>query len=391
MGRNTKVIWVDNNFPHQSPFLKNKYEGLSKVLHGILIHSGKAKPKESTIETIRIASSKIGLVLRFILKLLLKPTKVINFIKTGKKHIGNDIYIKAIVDNAFIGIKADIIHFEFGTLAIGKTYLKHILDCKLIVSFRGYDINYFALDNKTVFAEIWEEADLLHFLGNDLRNRALVRGCPENNNYFLISPAIDLTLFTPKLIDKYKSREKTIKIISTGRLTWKKGYEYGLKAIQLLLTKGLDIEYTIIGEGNYREAILFCINELKLSKNVKLVGHISQSEVANYLKQADIFLHSAVSEGFCNAVVEAQAIGLPIVCTNADGLIENIEEGVTGFSVPTYDSLSLASKLELLINSPEKRRKMGQNAVIRANNLYSIEKQISSFSIEYDKLIRSTI
>jgi colanic acid/amylovoran biosynthesis glycosyltransferase len=391
MGRNTKVIWVDNSFPHQSPFLKNKYEGLSKVLHGILIHSGKAKPKESKIETIRIASSKIGLILRFILKLLLKPIKVINFIKTGKKYIGNDIYIKAIVDNAFIGIEADIIHFEFGTLAIGKTYLKHILDCKLIVSFRGYDINYFALDNKTVFSEIWEEADLVHFLGNDLRNRAIARGCPENINYFLISPALDLTLFTPRLIDEYNMSQNTIKIISTGRLTWKKGYEYGLKAIQLLLSKGLDIEYTIIGEGNYREAILFCINELKLTKNVKLVGHISQSEIANYLKQADIFLHSAVSEGFCNAVVEAQAIGLPIVCTNADGLIENIEEGVTGFSVPTYDSLALASKLELLINSPEKRRKMGQDAVIRANSLYSIEKQISSFSIEYDKLIRSTI
>src|SRR5690606_4561286 len=122
---------------------------------------------------------------------------------------------------------------------------------------------------------------------------------------------------------------------------------------------GIPCTYRIVGSGDYLQAIRYMIFELNLEEVVELVGEMSASEIRDELEGAHAFLHPAISEGFCNAVVEAQAMEIPVVCSNADGLSENIEHKITGFVVPKWDVEGLAMMLKVLFNDPKRAEAMG--------------------------------
>ena len=102
---------------------------------------------------------------------------------------------------------------------------------------------------------------------------------------------------------------------------------------------------------------------------------------------ADVFLHAAVSEGFCNAVIEAQAMKLPVVCTDADGLPENVCEGETGFVVPRRDPEAMALGLSRLAADPSLRERMGRAGRRRVEKHFRIEDQIVAFDRAYARLL----
>jgi colanic acid/amylovoran biosynthesis glycosyltransferase len=291
------------------------------------------------------------------------------------------------LDLEFICLKPDIIHFEFGSLAVGRTHLKELLNCKLSVSFRGYDLNFVGLDQPNYYQEVWEHADAFHFLGEDLWSRALRRGCPPEMPHKLIPPAIDLSRFpaSENLVTQFaQAPGESIKILSVGRLEWKKGYEFALQAIKILKDQGIKCHYQIVGDGEYRDALTFARHQLKLEETVEFVGGLPHDQVVQALEKADIFLHSSVSEGFCNAVLEAQAMRLPVACTDADGLAENVDDGVTGFVVPRRDPKAMAAKLMLLSMGPSLRQSMGSAGRVRVESLFQFDQQLDAWESFYE-------
>lgn len=82
-------------------------------------------------------------------------------------------------------------------------------------------------------------------------------------------------------------------------------------------------------EGEHRPAVAYTIDDAGLGEVVRLEGAQPREAVGGALRWADLLLHSAVSEGFCVAALEAQATGLPVVCTDAGGLPENVADGET--------------------------------------------------------------
>ena len=280
-------------------------------------------------------------------------------------------------------LNPEIIHFEFGTLAHKAAKLKLLTNAKLSTSFRGYDLNYAGLDNNEYYTNVWQLFDGFHFLGNDLKKRAIKRGYKGNGKEVIIPPAIDPTYFTRQ--NSICNATKFI-IISVGRLVWKKGYEYAIKALVVLKEQGIPFEYRVIGSGDYLQAIQYIVKELGLANDVKLLGELTANKIKEELNQANVFLHPAVSEGFSNAVLEAQAMGLPVVCTDADGLSENIENNVTGFVVPKWDAEAIAEKLVWCYSHQDEAMKMGEKGVERVNKLFKIEQQIDKFVKYYSDL-----
>ncbi len=318
------------------------------------------------------------------------PHEAWNYLRIGFQQFGWDILRRFFLDLELICLKPDIIHFEFGSLAAGRTHLKELLDCKMSVSFRGYDLNFVGLDQPDYYNKVWKKVDACHFLGDDLWQRAQTRGCPPGMPHMLISPAVDLDKFP--IIDRATSeglgtREKPLKILSVGRLEWKKGYEFALSAIKILQDQGLVIEYRIIGEGEHRAALEFACHQLGIEESVQFLGALPHDQVIEQLAWADVFLHSAVSEGFCNAVLEAQAVGLPVVCTDAGGLAENVADGVTGFVVTRRDAKALAEKITLLAENFDLRKTFGLAGVERVRSLFTIEKQLDAWEGFYKDLL----
>lgn len=294
------------------------------------------------------------------------------------------------LDEQLIQLQPDLVHFEFGALAPNRMHLKHTLRCRLVVSFRGYDINYVGLEYPHYYETVWEHADALHLLSKALWERAQRRGCPSSTPYALIPPAIDIDTFLPARKPVAKEIDlvaRPLRILSVGRLTWVKGYEYALQAIRHLVDQGIACQYTVIGGGDYLEAIAFARRQLGLDEIVELAGPLPRESVREHLQKTDVFLHAAVSEGFCNAVVEAQAMKVPVVCSDADGLPENVADGETGFIVPRRDPEALAEKLAILAANPNLRLRMGEAGRQRVEKYFQLDDQIAAFDALYRQVL----
>jgi colanic acid/amylovoran biosynthesis glycosyltransferase len=123
-----------------------------------------------------------------------------------------------------------------------------------------------------------------------------------------------------------------------------------------------------------------------LAQIVEFLGGLPHTQVIEQLSWADVFLHGAVSEGFCNAVLEAQVMNLPVVCSDADGLRENVADDVTGFVVPRRDSDAMAEMLALLAEDGNLRQQMGQAGRRRVEQHFNLEQQLDAFEVFYETL-----
>jgi glycosyltransferase involved in cell wall biosynthesis len=108
--------------------------------------------------------------------------------------------------------------------------------------------------------------------------------------------------------------------------------------------------------------------------------------VRTVLSEADAFLLPSISEGLSNAALEAMAMKLPLVTTNAGGMAEAVRDGTDGFVVDRRDSLAMADRLLRLAASPELRHRLGCYARERVREQFGIETQIRVFREVYESL-----
>jgi colanic acid/amylovoran biosynthesis glycosyltransferase len=159
------------------------------------------------------------------------------------------------------------------------------------------------------------------------------------------------------------------RIISVGRLTPKKGYEILIEACGLLQQQGMSFSCEIIGpdagvEAGLREQI----RRLGLEERVLLSGERPESEVLHTMRGADCLACASVrtltgdSDGIPNAVLEAMAVGLPVVTTDAGGLLEVVHQGTTGLLVPQRDPVALARALQAVLTDRSAALARAQNA-----------------------------
>jgi colanic acid/amylovoran biosynthesis glycosyltransferase len=326
----------------------------------------------------------------FLRSLLLAPKSTLKYLGRGWRRFGPYILHLFSLDAGFIVLHPALIHYEFSTLADGHMYQKDLLDCRITVSFRGTDLNTARLDQPGFYRQIWEQADALHLVSEDLWKQAQKQGCPSNKPHSVILPAIDTSFFAPDTIKQVESvgiPACPYRILSVGRFDWVKGYEYALQAIKWLVEKGISCEYHIIGEGPYSDVIRFTIRDLELDNIVTLLGPGSRSEVKEQMEWADVFFHAAVSEGFCVSVLEAQAMDLPVVCTDAGGLGENVANEETGFVVPRRDWHTMAEKLALLAADSNFRVRMGKAGRQRVLENFRVEALIAGFDQFYRQVL----
>lgn len=312
------------------------------------------------------------------------------YLSRGWRKFGLGLPRQLYLDSELIEWHPDIVHFEFGTLARGRVEQIGWLGGKSVVSFRGHDLLFVGLDKEDFYADLWEHADALHFLGNALWQAARRRGCPAGKSHRLIAPAIDAEFFNPADREPHGilgTKQRPIRLVSAGRLDWTKGYEYAMQAVARLRNQGVNVEYRIVGDGGQRDALSFARREMGIEEGVTFLGAASPGTVRDELQRADIFLHGAVAEGFSNAVLEAQAMELPVVSSDACGLPENVVDGVTAFVVPRRDPAALADRVLELAVHPELRRAMGRSGRRRVLEEFNLDKQIDAFEELYESVV----
>lgn len=287
----------------------------------------------------------------------------------------------------FAGERADIMHFEWATKAADYAELIGLFPCLTVMSCRGSDINIvplmnleFARDLHSLFARV----SRVHCVSQAVLRKAGNYGL-DPKKAFINYPSIDTTFFYP--FSRKPSMDVSVRIISTGRLHWVKGFDYALKAVRLLVDSGHQVRYTIIGDGDeYGGAqVRFAIQDMELDGVVETVGACTRDDVRKLLAQSDIYLLSSVSEGLSNSVLEAMAMGLPIVTTDVGGMIEAVRDGIDGFIVPSRDPQRMADRLKVLIQDPSLRYQMGQRGREHVLEFFDLKIQTNAFIDFYEK------
>ena len=317
------------------------------------------------------------------------PRGTWRYLRGALRRFSCDALRRFYLDAPIIAVAPDVVHFEFGPLAVDRMHLRDLLGCAIVVSFRGYDLHYVARDRAGYYDDVWAHADAVHALGEHLWQAARTRGCPEDKVHALIAPAVDTEFFRfdgRRSVEPLGTPERPLRILSVGRVAAKKGHEYSLQAVALLRQRRICCELRIAGDGDHFEAVAFARHQLGLEDCVTLLGASTPDAVKMQMAWADVFLHSAVSEGFCNAVVEAQAMSLPVVCSDAGGLPENVADQETGFVTPRRRPEELAAKLELLARDGQLRLRLGAAARRRAVERFRIENQTSAFEDLYRRV-----
>ena len=114
--------------------------------------------------------------------------------------------------------------------------------------------------------------------------------------------------------------------------------------------------------------------------NVVFAGRLTQLEIKSYLSRADIYVQYSIQEGFCNAVLEAQAMELLCIVSNAEGLSENVIDGQTGWVIEKRTPRLLAKKMVSVANLSDKEKKfIKKSAAQRVKNYFNLEKQQREF------------
>ena len=283
----------------------------------------------------------------------------------------------------FVGHELDVLHIEFDLQGLPFADLKDLIGCRVLYSARG-TLQGFTADPKQTSTYLFRYVDGYHFISRFLEDNTRSLGLPPEIPTWRIEPAIDLSLFQSK---PREARNRTpLRLISVGRLAWSKGYEFALEAIAKVRDAGIAVEYTIYGDGAYTESILFAIEQLGLRDCVRLAGVLRREDMPRVYSDADLMIHAAVEEGFCNAVIEAQAMELAVVTSDSGGLPENVADGETGYVVARRDSTAMANRIIELARAPELRARFGRAGRVRALARFDLDRQAEAFVRLYREL-----
>lgn len=295
--------------------------------------------------------------------------------------------LKRLLQHAFLfRLDFDWLHFGFGMLAVGREHVARTLGARMAISFRGFDLYLSPLKHPNCYALLFKMNDVrYHVLSNEMQRDLQAYGVPEQRIQ-VITPAIDVSFFKQQQARSFTAFSRGLQVVTVARLHWKKGLEYTLEALAILKKQGVPFQYTIIGSGEDYERLVFAVHQLQLEAVVRFAGRLSPEGVKAVLEASDIYVQYSIQEGFCNAVLEAQAMGLLCVVSNAEGLAENVQHEQTGWVVPKRQPQLLAERL-LQVSHMEAAdcKQISQQAMSRVYKQFTLEQQQELFLTFYDK------
>lgn len=167
---------------------------------------------------------------------------------------------------------------------------------------------------------------------------------------------VDMNYFT-----KQELPSKPV-VLMVARLVWSKGIREYVEAAKIVKTHHPEVRFLLAG-GLDENSEALTEDELKQLQDDNIIEYLGyRKDVRSALRECSIFTLPSYHEGKGTAILEAQAVGRPIITTTAPGCSETVIDGYNGYLVPSKDSLALADKILFLVEHPEIRKQMAENA-----------------------------
>lgn len=288
-----------------------------------------------------------------------------------------------------------LLHAHFGPGAVYALTYKRVAGAPLVVTFHGYDVPLL-LTSRRLFPAYWrywwrssalfQEADCLLAASSELCHLLITLGVPEKK--------VKLWRLGVQIPPGMKEGARTGRnVLMVGRFVEKKGFEYGLIAINALLRSGMDCNLHIVGDGPRRSNYDRIVAQLNIGDRVHFLGIKPHREVLSLMDRMDILLAPSVvaangdRESGLLVVKEASARGLPVVGTRHGGIPEIIEHAETGFLVPERNPAALAAATARLLQDETLRKRLGRAGRKKMIAEYNIIDRVRALEKIYDEVI----
>ena len=182
--------------------------------------------------------------------------------------------------------------------------------------------------------------------------------------------------------------EQTV-LITVGRLAKEKNLGRLLQAFALVVQRHPDVRLVILGDGPYRKDLVELTQSLGIAPSVDFVGKVPFEEIPCYLKAADLFCFSSLTETQGLVTLEAMAAGLPVAALDATGTRDVIEHGKDGLLTPD-DSQALAQAISRILDDPGLADRLKAAGLDKAR-AYSIREQAQKMLSVYQEAIEARI
>lgn len=147
------------------------------------------------------------------------------------------------------------------------------------------------------------------------------------------------------------------------------------------------VKFLLVGDGLLHKNILKLINQFNLKNNVFLLGW--RKDIPEIMSSLDVFVLTSLWEGLPIVVLEAMALGKPVVVTDTGGVREIIHEGKNGFLVPIGDIDAMSGKIVFLLKDKQLRERIGQNALGSLGGNFQIENMVINTKNLYNSCIEN--
>ncbi|MDX8355650.1 glycosyltransferase [Cognatiyoonia sp. IB215182] len=253
------------------------------------------------------------------------------------------------------------LHAHFGTVAASVTRLAAAMaDVSWSFTAHAKDI-YHQYETPQHLDLKLQDADVTITVSD--YNLAYLQKTHDVGKLVRIYNGLDLTRF-----QYAPPRMEATEILAVGRLVEKKGFHILVEAIKLMVEAGHTPSCTIIGSGEERDDLAAQITNSRLGEYVRLEGPRPQSEVIEAMRGAAVLACPCVigadgnRDGLPTVLVEAMALGLPVVSTNVVGIPELVRDRKTGLIVPDGDPQALADALVSMAQDPALRASLSKAA-----------------------------
>ena len=181
---------------------------------------------------------------------------------------------------------------------------------------------------------------------------------------------------------------KNLSVVYCGRMEPEKSIDVLIKSFAVIVQSIPEAKLFLVGDGSQRRFIEELIQELELSKNATVTGLVNREKVHDFLSNAALFVLSSSHEGTPNAVLQAMALGLPIVATKVGGVPEIVDQNINGLLVEPNNVKVLAEAIHLLLVNKDLAKQFGENARSKALE-FKMETAIQKYVDFFNDLINS--
>jgi len=229
----------------------------------------------------------------------------------------------------------------------------------------------------------YQHADLV-IANSEFTRDELIKLGVRPERVALLHPGVDVERFRPNLqCDDLRAGlglgDGQKLVVSVGRLSRRKGFDQVIRALPLLLERGLIVDYALIGIGEDREYLQALARDLSISERVHFIGHVSPEDLPRWYNAADVVTMpnreiNGDTEGFGMVFMEAAACAKPTVAGLAGGTGAAVIDGVTGLRIDGASTQAVSDALGRVLSDPLLAAELGRNGYRRAVGEFSWER-----------------